>query len=144
MWFAHFFNGLVVLSFALQEVPIPENCCRNTICKRKQDDSNHPNIITTSDSEVATSSDGQNANNDISMEVKKCEEKDLESGTKINGKEDNEINKKVYDKDEARKIAIILKQIEKHEKTIQTIKMTIDKIENNIKRNATELSYHLV
>ena len=144
MWFAHFFNGLVVLSFALQEVPIPENCCRNTICKRKQDDSNHPNIITTSDSEVATSSDGQNANNDISMEVKKCEEKDLESGTKINGKEDNEISKKVYDKDEARKIAIIRKQIEKHEKTIQTIKMTIDKIENNIKRNATELSYHLV
>ena len=62
----------------------------------------------------------------------------------INGKEDNEINKKVYDKDEARKIAIILKQIEKHEKTIQTIKVTIDKIENNIKRNATELSYHLV
>ena len=56
----------------------------------------------------------------------------------------NEINKKVYDKDEARKIAIILKQMEKHEKTIQTIKVTIDKIENNIKRNATELSYHLV
>ena len=55
------------------------------------------------------------------MEVKKCEEKDLESGTKINGKEDNEINEKVYDKDEARKIAIILQQIEKHEKTIQTI-----------------------